>query len=155
VRRPGDDNWTFLGTVNPQRDRDAYVEQARTEHMYSYDDQWHAVVFHGLRRADHLDVDSLGARMEVKITTHDGSDASRLGAAYVLPYRATRHYVTEKKATSLIENQPRWMSVNALGHLVRPYPDTLGPGSSRAYTLSPDAPLDSTRASDWHGRLSQ
>jgi hypothetical protein len=155
VRRPGEEDWTFLGIVNPQRDRDAYVEEARPEYTYSYEDQWHAVVFHGLDRADHLESDSLGARLELKITSHEGSDTSRLGAAYVLPYRATRHYVTEEKATSLIEDQPRWMSVNALGYFVRPYPDTLRPGTSSTYELSPNAPIDSARASGFRDHLSQ
>jgi hypothetical protein len=152
VRRPGTDDWTFLGVINPQRDRDAYVEQARQDHIYSYDDRWHAVVFHGLRRAEHLSPDSLGKRLELKITTRNGSDASRLGAAYVLPYRATRHYATEAKATTLIERQPRWMTVNSLAHHVRPFPDTLRPGSPRTYMLSAPAPLDTARVMDWQQR---
>lgn len=155
VRRPGTDDWTFLGVVNPQRDRNAYVEQARPEHIYSYDEEWHAVVFHGLRRARHLAPDSLGARLEVKVTTHADSDTSRFGAAYMMPYHATRHYTTEKTATSRIEKQPRWMGVNAIGHHVRPHPDTLRPGSTRTYTLSPAAPPGSTRAARWRDRLSK
>jgi len=154
VRQPGAEDWTFLGVINPQRDRDAYVEHARPEHIYSYDDRWHAVVFHGLRRATHLSPDSLGARLELKVTTRDESDASRFGAAYVLPYRATRHYATEAKATRLIEQQPRWMTVNSLAHHVRPFPDTLRTGSPRTYTLTTPAPLDSTRAADWQRRWS-
>ena len=154
IRRPGTDDWTFLGVVNPQRDRDAYVDQARPEHIYSYDDRWHAVVFHGLRRARHLSPDSLGERLELKITTRNGSDTSRLGAAYVLPYRATRHYATEAKATTLIEQQPRWMTVNSLAHHVRPFPDTLRSGVSRTYGLAAPAPLDSARATDWQQRWS-
>ena len=155
IRQPGEDNWTFLGVVNPQRDRDAYVEESRPEYTYSYEDRWHAVVFHGLRRADHLDSDSLGARLELKVTTQERGDTSRLGAAYALPYRATRNYATEEKATSLIEDQPRWMSVNALGYVVRPYPDTLRPGTSSAYRLSPNAPLDPAQASGLRDRLAQ
>ena len=152
VRQPGTDDWTFLGAVNPQRDRDAYVEQARQDHIYSYDDHWHAVVFHGLRRSEHLRPDSLGQRLDLKITTRNESDASRLGAAYVLPYRATRHYATEAKATTLIERQPRWMTVNSLAHHVRPFPDTLRPGSPRTYVLSAPAPLDTARVTDWQQR---
>jgi hypothetical protein len=155
IRQPGEDNWTFLGVVNPQRDRDAYVEESRPEYTYSYEDRWHAVVFHGLRRADHLDSDSLGARLELKVTTQERGDTSRLGAAYALPYRATRNYATEEKATSLIEDQPRWMSVNALGYVVRPYPDTLRPGTSSTYRLSPNAPLDPAQASGLRDRLAQ
>ena len=155
VRAPGDTAWTFLGTVNPQRDSAAYVEQARPEHIYSYDEEWHAVVFHGLRRARHLSGNERGGRLQVKITTRDGSDRSRLGAAYALPYRATRHYATEPKATRLIENQPRWMSVNSLAHHVRPVPDTLRPGGVRTYTLRADAPLESAQVRSWQDRLSQ
>jgi hypothetical protein len=91
----------------------------------------------------------------LKVTTHEDGDTSRLGAAYVLPYRATRNYVTEEKATSLIEDQPRWMSVNALGYFVRPYPDTLRPGTSSTYSLSPNAPIDSAGASGLRNHLSQ
>ena len=152
VRRPGTDDWTFLGAVNPQRDRDAYVEQARQDHIYSYDDRWHAVVFHGLRRSEHLRPDSLGQRLDLKITTRNESDASRLGAAYVLPYRATRHYATEENATTLIEQQPRWMTVNSLAQHVRPFSDTLRPGSPRTYMLSAPAPLDTARVMDWQQR---
>jgi len=155
VRRPGTDEWTFLGVVNPQRDRDAYVKQARSEHIYSYDDRWHAVVFHGLRRAAHLSADSLGERLDLKVTTRHGSDASRFGAAYVLPYRATRHYATEAKATTLIERQPRWMTVNSLAHHVRPFADTLRTGTARTYTLAADAPLDSARVRSWRRRISR
>ena len=154
IRRPGANDWTFLGVVNPQRDRDAYVEHARSEHIYSYDDRWHAVVFHGLRRARHLSPDSLGARLELKVTTRDGSDASQFGAAYVLPYRATRHYATEAKATRLIEQQPRWMTVNSLAHHVRPFADTLRTGSPSTYTLTAPPPLDSARAADWRSNWS-
>jgi hypothetical protein len=149
VRSSDAAEWTFLGTVNPQRDRDAYVEESEAEHVYSYNDKWHAVVFHGLKRAAHLSSDEAGARVEVKVTTRDGSDASRLGAAYALPYRATRHYATEEKATRLIERHPRWMAVNSLAHHVRPVPDTLRAGDTRTYTLMTDAPLDSARVREW------
>jgi hypothetical protein len=155
VRRPGTDEWTFLGVVNPQRDRDAYVKQARSEHIYSYDDRWHAVVFHGLRRAAHLSADSLGERLDLRVTTRHGSDTSRFGAAYVLPYRATRHYATEAKATTLIERQPRWMTVNSLAHHVRPFADTLRTGTVRTYTLAADAPLDSAQVRSWRRRISK
>lgn len=142
-------DWTFLGVVNPQRDRNAYVEEARPDHVYSYDDRWHAVVFHGLRRADHLRSSGSEESFEVKITTRTGSDSSQLGAAYALPYRATRHYVTEEKATTLVERQPRWMAVNSLARHVRPLPDTLRPGQSSRYVLSSDVPLDTTRVQEW------
>lgn len=155
IRAPGDSAWTALGTINPQRDRDAYVEQAREEYVYSYDDKRHAVVFHGLRRDKHLGDDELGERLEIKVTTRADSDTSRLGAAYALPYRATRHYVTEPKATALIEEQPRWMGVNSLAHHVRPVPDTLRPGAPRTYTLRADAPLDSARVRSWRERVSR
>ncbi len=148
VRSPDASEWTFLGVVNPQRDRDAYVEEARPEHVYSYDEEWHAVVFHGLERAAHLS-EGPGTGMEVKVTTRDGSDASRLGAAYALPYRATRHYATEENATRLIERHPRWMAVNSLSHHVRPVPDTLRSGDARTYTLTTDAPLDSAEVRAW------
>ena len=153
VRPAGSDSdWTFIGAVNPQRDSSAYVEQARPEHIYSYDDKWHAVVFHGLHRSRHLAPDSLGQRLEVKLTTRSDSDTSRLGAAYALPYRATRHYATEAKATRLIERQPRWMAVNSLAHHVRPFADTLAPGTERTYTLSPPTPTDSSEVARWRSR---
>lgn len=154
IRSPDTSDWTFLGTINPQRDRGAYVEQARSEHIYSYNDRWHAVVFHGLDRAAHLSSENSGKQVEVKVTTRDESDASRMGAAYALPYRATRHYVTEEKATTLIEKQPRWMAVNSLAHHVHPVPDTLRSGDSRTYTLATDAPLDTTRLREWQQRFS-
>lgn len=154
VRSPGTSDWTFIGTINPQRDRDAYVEAARPEHIYSYDNRWHAVVFHGLRRSAHLSSEAQGERLEIRVTTRDGSDASLFGAAYALPYRATRHYVTEAKATSLIEEQPRWMAVNSLAHHVRPFSDTLRVGGSRTYTLETDAPLDTAGIRSWEQHLS-
>jgi hypothetical protein len=154
VRAPGDTAWTFLGAVNPQRDSGAYVEQARPEHIYSYDEEWHAVVFHGLRRTRHLGGEALGARLQVKVATQSDSDTSRFGAAYALPYRATRHYATEPMATRLIERQPRWMAVNSLAHHVRPIADTLRPGAPRTYTLCADAPPDSARVRSWRERFS-
>jgi hypothetical protein len=145
-------DWRFVGAINPQRDSSAYVEQARPEHIYSYDDKWHAVVFHGLRRSRHLAPDSLARRLEVKITTRGDSDTSRFGAAYALPYRATRHYATEEKATRLIERQPRWMGVNSLAHHVHPFADTLAPGTERTYPLSPPTPADTSGVVRWRSR---
>lgn len=154
ARSVTDSTWTFIGAINPQQDREGYVEGAREEHIYSYNDRWHAVVFHGLRRADFLDAHAQdGARLELKIESRADSDTSQFGAAYALPYRATRHYVTEPKATSLIEEQPRWMSVNNLADHVRPVPDTLRPNTSRTYTLSPNAPVDSAQTRAWRERL--
>lgn len=154
VRSPDASDWTFLGTVNPQRDRDAYVGQARAEHVYSYDDKWHAVVFHGLTRDAHLGAEASGPRLEMKVTNLEGSDGARLGAAYALPYRATRHYATEEKATRLIERHPRWMGVNSLAHHVRPVPDTLRTNETNTYTLTTDAPLDSSRVQEWRQQSS-
>lgn len=156
VRPAGSSTWTFIGAINPQRDREGYVDDARSQYIYSADDRWHAVVFHGLRRADLLagNADG-GARLEVKIESRAGSDTSALGAVYALPYRATRHYVTESKATSLIEQQPRWMAVNSIAHHTRPVPDTLRRGRSPTYTLSADAPLDTARIHSWRRRLSK
>jgi len=154
ARPAGDSAWTFVGAINPQRDREGYVAGARSDYVYSYDDRWHAVVFHGLRRARYLAESAAdGTRLEVKVTSHSGSDTSRLGAAYALPYRATRHYVTEPNATSLVEGQPRWMSVNSLADHVRPAPDTLAPDAPRVYTLSPSVPPDSTSVRSWRNRL--
>lgn len=155
ARASGDSSWTFVGAITPQRDRDAYVKQARSEYVYSYNERWHAVVFHGLERTHLLNQRKRGGRLQVKVTTHEGSDASLLAAAYALPYRATRHYVTETKATALIQNQPRWMGVNSLAHHVRPVADTLRPNTSATYTLSTDAPLDSTRIRRWQPRISR
>jgi len=150
ARAAEDSSWTFVGAINPQRDREGYVKEARPEHIYSGNNRWRAVVFHGLRRADFLTTQTkTGPRLEIKIESRARSDTSRLAAAYALPYRATRHYVTEPKATTLVEEQPRWMSVNSLAYHVRPLPDTLAPGTTRTYTLSPNVPVDSTRARSW------
>jgi hypothetical protein len=153
ARAARDSSWTFIGAINPQRDRAGYKKNARPEHIYSYDNRWHAVVFHGLRRSTFLTNRTTGAELELKIESRARSDTSRLAAAYALPYRATRHYVTESKATALIEKQPRWMRVNSLASHVRPVPDTLAPADARTYTLSPNVPLDSARTQAWDRHL--
>ncbi|MFB6098120.1 MAG: hypothetical protein ABEK84_03215 [Salinibacter sp.] len=154
ARPAGDSSWTFIGAVNPQRDRSGYVPEARPGHMYSGNNRWHAVVFHGLRRANFFTSKmETGPRLEIKIESRARSDTSRLAAAYALPYRATRHYATESKATSLIEQQPRWMTINSLAYHVRPRADTLAPGTARTYRLSPNVPVDSARARSWRNRL--
>jgi len=155
VRAADTSAWTFLGVINPQRDRNAYVDGARPDYIYSYDERWHAVVFHGLRRAAHLASGAGGDRLEIQLRTADKSDRSRFAAAYALPYRATRHYVTERQATTLIEEHPRWMAVNSLAHHVRPGADTLAQGTSATYTLTVDTPLDSARVRSWRRRMSQ
>lgn len=156
ARHPEESDWTFVGAINPQRDREGYVEDAQPDHIYSYDDRWHAVVFHGLHRSELLGGDAEGGdRLELRIDSRDESDESQFGAAYAMPYRATRHYVTEPKATSLIEEQPRWMTVNSLAYHVRPTPDTLSSEASRTFTLSTDAPLDTARVQSWQNRFSR
>jgi len=154
ARAAEDSSWTFVGAINPQRDRDGYMEETRPEHIYSGNNRRRAVVFHGLRRADFLTTQTkTGPRPEIKIKSRVRSDTSRLAGACALPYRATRHYVTEPKATALIEEQPRWMSANSLAYHLRPLPDTLCPDATRTCTLSPNVPVDSTHTRSWRRRL--
>lgn len=146
VRPAESSTWTFVGAINPQRNQEGYVGKARPEHMYSSDDRWHAVLFHGLRRRNLLD-DSAdgGARLEVKVEPRADSNTSPLGAVYAFPYRATRHYVTEPKATSLVEEQLRWTAVSSLAHRGRLVPDPRRRNRPRTCTLSADTPLDTAR----------
>jgi len=86
--------------------------------MYSYDNRWHAVVFRGLSRDDYA-MDT-ASKLEIKIESSENSDGSKFAAAYAQPYYQTRHVITEEKITQLIEQQPRWVSINSLGSHVRP-----------------------------------
>jgi len=113
-----DKQWTFIGHINPQQDRSGYEEQAGDDHMYSYDNRWHAVVFRGLSRDDYA-MDT-ASKLEIKIESSENSDGSKFAAAYAQPYYQTRHVITEEKITQLIEQQPRWVSINSLGSHVRP-----------------------------------
>ncbi|MEA1886051.1 MAG: hypothetical protein U9N72_02430 [Bacteroidota bacterium] len=106
--------WEMIGHFNPQHDKDAYEEGAREEYIYSYNNKWHAVVFHGLSRDRYLIDDGNSKKTSVKIVTSGGSDNSRLGAIYFMPYRMTRNYVTEAEVTKYIEKHPRWVAINCL-----------------------------------------
>ena len=131
---PGSDagpgEWELLGTINPQQDIDAYEPGADPARVYSYDGVDHAVVFHALDRDRFLAGGSDGPRFELRIETTEGADGSRLAAAFAVPYRDTRSFVTEAHATDLIENQPRWVAVNSLARHVRPRPLSLEPGEA-------------------------
>ncbi|GEM_PF-826069 len=115
-----DDQWEFIGYFNPQQDRDAYLESARSKYIYSYNDKWHALVFHGLDRKRFIDTVDNEVRLTFKITTPEGSDTSRITGVYAMPYRKTRHYKTEGEITRLIESHPRWMEINSIATHVRP-----------------------------------
>jgi hypothetical protein len=135
LKSPGDSSWTFIGYFNPQQDRDAYIDSARSRYIYSYNDQWHAVVFHGLERERFLNSGGEKSGLQFRITTPTGTDTSRLTAVYAMPYRATRHYATEDKVTRLINQHPRWIDVNSLATHVRSRPvhlhsDTVFTGSA-------------------------
>jgi hypothetical protein len=152
-----DSTWTYVGTVNPQRDADGYVPGARREHMHSYDGRWHAVVFHGLRRSRYMTrpqnetaVSADSTRLRVRITTPRESDTSRLAAVYAMPYRATRNYALEEEVTRFVAEQPRWTAVNSLARHVRLAPQPLTPDSAfTGVLLGPRS--RPVRPADWGG----
>lgn len=123
------EKWKLIGYINPQQDEAGYKTEAGTQYRYSYNDKWHAVVFHGLPRERFFTGDSLRS-LNIKIGSADDSDQSQLAAAYAMPYYQTRHYLTEQKATDLIEQQPRWVAINSLASLVRPVPFELHPDTT-------------------------
>ncbi|WP_445664803.1 hypothetical protein [Fodinibius sp. AD559] len=122
-----EEQWEFIGYINPQQDKDGYEEDTREQYMYSYNEKWHAVIFRGLSRQKFLNSDTLDSskKLEIKIESTDESDGSELTAVYAMPYYQTRHFVTEQKVTELIEQQSRWVSINSLGSYIRPVPFTL------------------------------
>ncbi len=122
--------WEMIGHFNPQHDKDAYEEGAREEYIYSYNNKWHAVVFHGLSRERYLSYNDNGKKASIKIETSDNSDNSRLGAIYFMPYRETRNYATEPQVTAYIEDKPRWVQVNSLMQYIWPAPRIIKPKES-------------------------
>ncbi len=123
-------NWELIGHFNPQHDKQAYEEGARQEYIYSYNDQWHALAFHGLSRQRYLLKNEAGFQARVKITTRSESDTSRLSAVYLMPYRPTRNYLTERRINDFVRNQPRWVKTNSLASSVWPASKELYPGDS-------------------------
>ena len=149
IKAPGDSEWTFVGHFNPQRDADGYLEGARAKYRYSYDEKWHAVVFHGLHRSRFLGDTEAGGSVQVKIETPEAQqagDGSRLTAVYAMPYRRTRNYATEAEVTRLIETHPRWTALESLARHVRPVPQVLRPGQPFTFTLEGDRPAPRTTA---------
>ena len=141
LKTADDSTWTFIGHFNPQQDADGYVEGAAPEHLYSYDERWHAVAFHGLRRARFFESpEKPNGPLQVKIETPDASDGSKLSAVYAMPYRRTRNYATVQKITRFIEEHPRWIGINSLVRHVRPQPLPLREAAPVVLTLKPDAP---------------
>ena len=134
-------SWKFIGHFNPQQDPSGYEQKANPKNIYSYNNKWHAVVFHGLSRKRFFDGDDPGLNGDIqfKITTTDSSDGSELSAIYAVPYRQTRNYITEDKVTHFIETQPRWMAINSLASHVRPIPFKLTKGSQMIGKLVPPA----------------
>lgn len=132
-------SWQFIGHFNPQQDQPGYTQGANPKNMYSYNDKWHAVVFHGLSRDRFFKGTKPGLKGDIqfKITTGKDSDGSELSALYALPYRKTRNYITEDKVTQFIENQPRWVAVNSLASHIRPIPFKLTKNSQLVGKLIP------------------
>jgi len=98
--------------------------------MCSYHNRWHALAFHGLSRERYLTRDGHIWKASVRIETSNESDGSRLSALYLMPYRATRHYITEDQITRYIQDQPRWVKINSLASSVWPRPKDLKPAES-------------------------
>lgn len=121
-------SYELIGHFNPQHDKDAYIEGTGEEYIYSYNDKWHALVFHGLSRERYLQEDSSGHSASVMIKTSSGSDFSKLAAVYIMPYRMTRNYITEDLVTGFIENSPRWIETNSLCSYIWPLPRVLKSG---------------------------
>lgn len=119
LRSSDEDNWKYIGHINPQQDANGYVENADDQYRYNHSDNWHAVAFRGLSRDKFLNSEEEN-QLQIKIESEKGSDGSRLSAVYIQPYHKTRHFPTEKKITRLIEQQPRWVSINSLADHVRP-----------------------------------
>lgn len=129
----GDDAgaWELVGTLNPQQDADAYDGPVEPGRVYSYDGIDHAVVFHALDRRRFLATDEDGQpRFSIRFETTGDADGSRLSAAFAVPYRDTRSFLTEAEVTELVERQPRWVAVNSLARHVRPRPLALEPGGN-------------------------
>jgi len=122
--------WELVGHFNPQHDKEAYEEGAREEYMCSYHNRWHALAFHGLSRERYLTRDGHIWKASVRIETSNESDGSRLSALYLMPYRATRHYITEDQITRYIQDQPRWVKINSRASSVWPRPKDLKPAES-------------------------
>ena len=121
--------WELIGHFNPQHDREAYEEGARSKYIYSYHDKWHALAFHGLSRNKYLSGEGEQRHAQVRIETSRQSDGSLLSAIYIMPYRPTRNYLTEDQVTRLIEDQPRWVETNSISSYVWPAPRKLKPGT--------------------------
>lgn len=125
-----DNPWVKIGHFNPQQDKDGYEKGAREKYMYSFDEKWHAIAFHGLLREKFLNPPANGRHLEIKIETSGKSDSSGFSAAYALPYRKTRNYLTESQITHMIEKHPRWVEINSLFTHVRPEPLELNKNKS-------------------------
>ena len=126
-----EDRWEKIGHFNPQQDKEGYEQGAREEYMYTYDGRWHALAFYALSREKYIRKGEQGDNIvEIKIETPDGSDTSKFSAAYVMPHRETRNFVTEEKITGFIQDHPRWVGINSLLRHVRPEPLVLKPGKS-------------------------
>lgn len=134
-----EDQWTFIGHINPQLDASGYEEEAGKEFRYSYNNRWHAIAFRGLSRAKFFDGDST-SELEIKIKSSADSDGSELTAVYAQPYYQTRHFATEEKITELIEQQPRWVAINSLASHIRPVSFYLKPDSIFKGTIMSESP---------------
>ncbi|MCF8334572.1 MAG: hypothetical protein K9I47_10535 [Bacteroidales bacterium] len=123
--------WDKIAYFNPQQDKEGYEKEARKKFMYTYNNRWHALAFHALSRKNYLLTDDKGnTKVNLKIETPEGSDQSKFSAAYVMPHRPTRNYVTEQEITGFLENHPRWVEINSLVRHIRPDPKLLDPGKS-------------------------
>ena len=124
------DSYELVGHFNPQHDKDGYIEEAGEEYIYSCNNKWGTIAFHGLSRKRYLDGRDNERKVSVKIETTGGSDNSRLSALYIMPYRMTRNYITEDRISGFIEDRPRWVEINSLGSYVWPSPKMLKPADT-------------------------
>jgi hypothetical protein len=137
--------WELIGHFNPQRDAEGYEIGARKAFMNSYDNRWHAVAFRGLKREKFLrPLQNNSYRVSLKVKTKESSDRSRLSAAYVMPYRPTRNYLTEEKITDMIRRNPRMVEVNSLVGYARPNAVRLEKGKGFSENIQVETPLQSS-----------
>ena len=137
--------WQLIGYINPQQDDKAYEEKSGTQFRYSYNDRWHTVLFRGLPRDKYFSGDSLH-NLQIKIESTAESDSSKISGIYAMPYHQTRHFMREQKATELIEQQSRWVSINSLASHVRPVPFLLQPDTTFTGTLTEKQPSQGSKA---------
>lgn len=106
-------DWVSLGTIAPAAN--------------GGDPAWGAVVFTDNETARFLGQDFRESYLELRITTRDGSDGSRLSAVYVMPHVA-QAADAQPHIARLIEEDPRLVEQHSLASHVQPTPHPLRPG---------------------------